>query len=87
MSHHVHSQPEVLCTCTYSVGVLLSESDGWSRVDLGNKIIAAVRRTLAGGEADLAIEMVTTALDRPILEVALVIKTGEIPDVFVREAT
>jgi len=86
MTKKLYAQPEVLATCTYSTSMLLAETDGWSRVDLHEHTVAEVRRSLAAGEVADAIETATDVLDRPIADVAIVIRTGDVPDVFVREA-
>lgn len=81
----VYGQPEILATTTYSVGNLLAEEDDWTRVDLHEGVIANIRRALAAGEAELAIQMAATVRKTQVMNVAVLIRTGEVPDVFVRE--
>jgi hypothetical protein len=85
MNKLVYGHPEVLSTATYSVGTLLAEEDGWSQIEMRDNAINILRRTLAAGEAAIAIEMISTVLSRPVLDVALVLKTEDEPRVFVRE--
>ncbi len=85
LERRVYGQPEVLSTATYSVGSLLAEDDDWTRVEMREGAVANIRRALAAGEADLAIEMATTVREADVTDVAIIIRTGDVPEVFVRE--